>query len=186
MEHDIEFARMSGRGSPLQRPDAGGSPVGATATPAGAFPSSAHFSAHPEPVEGEPVEGEPVEGSHSGAPRVPEPAGGNQAPPVAPPPAGLASFAGLSGDALASVAQCRWQQIHTHGHTAQKDRQLPQGYLANIAGRYLQAAREDIQFNKPAARYRAHLVKAAAAVLAEIDRLDAAPPAPADEWDAQP
>lgn len=75
--------------------------------------------------------------------------------------------------AVEDVLALRMRQIHEFGHTLEADRAAPLSHLPKEALATLRAVIEDIQFNKPRAHMRRHALKAAAFLLAFVDRLDA-------------
>ncbi len=79
--------------------------------------------------------------------------------------------------ALEAVLAERMRQIHTFGHTPQADAELPLKQLPRAAQRFLTAAIEDCQFQRGDWRKaaRKHLIRAAAMILAAIDRVEAEP-----------
>jgi hypothetical protein len=86
-------------------------------------------------------------------------------------------LAALQGPAMRAVMEMRVEQIVRHGHTADNDAMLPIGWLPRDAQDTVQAAR-DLMIAGPERRdlgtARRRLVKAAAILLAAIDRLDGA------------
>ncbi len=81
--------------------------------------------------------------------------------------------------AVEDVLALRGEQIHKFGHTSEKDAALPVDHLPREAKAALAAALDDIQFHRGGIawdetrpRVRRRLVKAAAMLLAAIDRLD--------------
>jgi hypothetical protein len=86
-------------------------------------------------------------------------------------------LAALQGPAMRAVMEMRVEQIVRHGHTAENDAMLPIGWLPRDAQDTVQAAR-DLMIAGPERRdlgtARRRLVKAAAILLAAIDRLDGA------------
>lgn len=86
----------------------------------------------------------------------------------------------LRGPAVRSVLEVRVEQMVKHGHTAEHDAMLPIGWLPNEARQTILAATDvlcGIQERRDLKVGRRRLVKAAAMLLAAIDRLDAANPA---------
>lgn len=75
--------------------------------------------------------------------------------------------------AVEDVLALRMRQIHEFGHTLEADRAAPLSHLPKEALATLRAVIEDIHFNKPRAHMRRHALKAAAFLLAFVDRLDA-------------
>lgn len=67
----------------------------------------------------------------------------------------------------------RRDQIQRFGHTPEADRNLPLSFLPREARTRCNAMVEDIQFNRPRAQLRRQAIKAAALLIAFIDRLDA-------------
>lgn len=75
-------------------------------------------------------------------------------------------------DAWYEIAQVRHDQVHTFGHTAEKDARRPLAAFGADLENAARAIREDIHFGKDHARIRRRLVKLAALTIAMIDTID--------------
>jgi len=80
------------------------------------------------------------------------------------------------GAGLAAIQAERQRQIETFGHSAAGDLLLPLRQMPSQAREVLGAVLDDIQFHKPRAQMRRRAIKAAALLVAFIDRLDAEDP----------
>lgn len=74
--------------------------------------------------------------------------------------------------AMEDILALRARQIHEFGHTPVQDLGLPRLQLPLAARQALSDAIEDMQFNKERGQIRRRLVKAAALIMATIDRID--------------
>jgi hypothetical protein len=72
---------------------------------------------------------------------------------------------------MEDVLKVRWEQIHKFGHTPEKDAAQSLKSMFWIAGNFVQGLRDHVQTGTRTAM-RTYAVKAAAALLAFIDRLD--------------
>jgi hypothetical protein len=75
--------------------------------------------------------------------------------------------------AMEAMLALRHQQIHTHGHTPEADRQQPLQHFAKELENTARAILESVQFNKPLDLTRRRTVKLGALAMALIDRIDA-------------
>jgi hypothetical protein len=101
---------------------------------------------------------------------------GPAVPPILPPP-GQFSLPGFApGGSVETVLQQRVEQVLRWGHTAEADAACPPDFLIPAAQERLQAARERLKGEYRPEHWcaaRRALVRAAALILANIDRLDA-------------
>jgi hypothetical protein len=74
---------------------------------------------------------------------------------------------------MAAVFTERTRQIVHFGHAPEDDLQAPLAVLPTGARNFTKAILDDIQFNKPRDHMRRHAIRAAAMLIAFIDRLDA-------------
>ena len=83
----------------------------------------------------------------------------------------------VEGRAIEAVLAERTRQIAKFGHTPESDAALPLKQLPREAARFLTAAIEDVQYQRDAWRNHArrHLIRAAAMILAAMDRIEAEP-----------
>ena len=81
---------------------------------------------------------------------------------------------------MEAVLAERIRQIARFGHTPESDAALPLRQLPREAARFLNAAIEDVQFHREGWRQHArrHLIRAAAMILAAMDRIEAEPEQP--------
>lgn len=117
---------------------------------------------------------------------IKSPAAPSAPPPQITPPQLVPGLG--AGGSLASVLQCRAEQITRWGHTPHKDAQRPLGAFMVDLRSMAAAASEDHLYRRSNAQIRRRLVKLAALALATIDRLDMAetdPPSHKGNSDAQ-
>lgn len=114
-------------------------------------------------------------------------AAGDPAPPPSTPPSGAApgippSSSSVAvgqpdlpgtqpGGSIASVLECRLKQI-AMGHTPEQDLLAPDCWLENAALHFIERAKRDRQRARTVTVARDAYVKAAAVLLAAIDRID--------------
>lgn len=99
--------------------------------------------------------------------------GASTCPPVASPGASYSPGRTAALPSINAIQAERQRQIDGFGHTLQGDASAPLDQLPRLARDVLGGIADDIQFHKPRAQMRRRAIKAAALLVAFIDRLDA-------------